>query len=233
MTDKLDKALTDKAKTSIEILEQAKLDYQRVTFANSLGAEDVVITHMIATHKPDIDQFMLDTGRLPEETLELLAEISKTYDLDIQVYFPDASQIESWVRKNGINAFYESQELRKACCHIRKVEPLKRALKGYKAWITGLRRSQSVTRGDMKNVTWDEGNGLYKVSPLLDWTESDVWDYIRHHNIPYNKLHDQHYPSIGCAPCTRAIAVGEDVRAGRWWWENEETKECGLHIIEK
>ena len=233
MSKSISKELLAKAAASIDILKQAKTDHEQVIFANSLGAEDVVLTHLIARHTPDIDQFMLDTGRLPEETLTLLAEIRQTYDLDIQVFYPDAKQLESYVRTHGINAFYESQPLRKSCCHIRKVEPLQRALKDYKAWITGLRRSQSVTRGDMENITWDEGNGLFKVNPLLDWSETDVWDFIRHHNIPYNKLHDQHYPSIGCAPCSRAISAGEDVRAGRWWWENADSKECGLHSIKK
>ncbi len=233
MTNPLSKELLAKAATSIDILQQAKIDHEQVIFANSLGAEDVVLTHLIANHAPDIDQFMLDTGRLPEETLTLLAEICTTYDLDIQVFYPDAKQLESYVRVNGINAFYESQALRKSCCHIRKVEPLKRALKGYKAWVTGMRRSQSVTRDVMESSTWDEANGLFKVNPLLDWSETDVWDFIKHHNIPYNKLHDQHYPSIGCAPCTRAVSAGEDVRAGRWWWENADSKECGLHLIKK
>ena len=231
MTGSLSIEITAKAQASVAILKQAKTEYSKVTFANSLGAEDVVLTHLIARHTPDIDIFMLDTGRLHEETLELLAEIRKTYKLDIQVFYPEAVQLESYVRENGINAFYESQELRKTCCNIRKIEPLKRALKGYKAWITGLRRSQSVTRTSIETISWDEGNGLHKVNPLLDWSEQDIWDYIKHHNIPYNKLHDEHFPSIGCAPCTRAIAAGEDVRAGRWWWENPESKECGLHVI--
>jgi len=159
-----------------------------------------------------------------------MAETEKIYQTRLQVFFPRLETVEHYVQTHGINAFYESVELRKACCHMRKVEPLQRALKGKKAWITGMRAEQSATRTDLPLRQFDAGNGLEKFNPLSDWTEQEVWAYIRIHGVPYNKLHDQFYPSIGCAPCTRAVAVGEDIRAGRWWWENPESKECGLHV---
>nr|WP_246480493.1 phosphoadenylyl-sulfate reductase [Motiliproteus sediminis] len=214
---------------SIGLLKEALETYGEVTFANSLGAEDVVITDLICRHVPGIEIFSLDTGRLPEETLQLLAKIEQRYDTKVKVYYPDATQLEAYVHQNGINAFYQSVELRKGCCHVRKVEPLKRALADKKAWVTGIRREQAVTRGTIEFSEWDEGNQLQKLNPLADWSEKEVWAYIKACELPYNALHDQHYPSIGCAPCTRSIAMGEDVRAGRWWWENPELKECGLH----
>jgi phosphoadenosine phosphosulfate reductase len=151
------------------------------------------------------------------------------YGLQIKSFYPDTTQVEEMVNSKGIILFYESIENRKLCCHVRKIVPLRRALTGMDAWITGLRREQSVTRTDLKIVEWDAGNGLIKINPLLEWSEEQVWDFIKNNSIPYNKLHDQGFPSIGCQPCTRAIEKGEDLRAGRWWWELPESKECGLH----
>ena len=201
----------------------------KVVFASSLGAEDQVITEMIAGIDKGVKIFTLDTGRLFPETYETLERTTSRYGMAIEVFFPNAGHIEGMVRSRGINLFYETVENRKMCCHIRKIEPLTRAFVGKEAWICGLRREQSVTRQDMKMVEWDEQNNLVKINPLIDWTETQVWDYIKEKNIPYNKLHDQGFPSIGCQPCTRAIKSGEDVRAGRWWWESPQNKECGLH----
>lgn len=211
------------------LLDAVQADYAPVVFANSFGAEDMVLTDIIAQHYPAIAMFTLDTGRLPEETYSLMREIEQRYGIRIPVYFPEPAAVEKYVAQNGPNGFYDSVELRKACCHMRKVEPLKRALRGKRAWITGLRRDQAPTRKDLTESEFDADNGLQKISPLLDWGLVDVWDYLRQFKVPYNALHDKGYTSIGCAPCTRAITPGEDVRAGRWWWENPETKECGLH----
>ena len=229
MTTDFSIELKRKVDQSVEILKQALADYGSVTFANSLGAEDVVITDLIAKHAPGITPFSIDTGRLPNETLELLARIEQRYQQKIAVYYPDFAELERFVGKEGINAFYDSQTLRKACCSLRKVVPLKRALVGYGAWVTGLRREQSITRNELSTSTWDSDNGLQKINPLADWSVDDLWSYIHTYQLPYNALHDHGYPSIGCAPCTRAISTGEDIRAGRWWWEQPETKECGLH----
>ena len=199
-------------------------------FANSLGAEDMVLTDLIVKTRLPIEIFSLDTGRLPPETYDLMAAVHKHYDLKLKVYFPQAEEVESYVRQHGINAFYDSVTLRKACCYARKVEPLKRALAGKRAWITGLRAQQATTRSGLPFREYDEGNGLEKFNSLSDWSEKEVWTYIKQHAVPHNALHDKFYPSIGCAPCTRAISPGEDVRAGRWWWENADTKECGLHL---
>lgn len=202
---------------------------EKVAFSSSLGLEDQVITHMIAAIDKNTRIFTLDTGRVFPETYSLISRTNDRYDINIQVYFPDNKEVEEMVNKKGINLFYESIENRKECCRIRKIEPLKRAFKGLDAWICGLRREQSVTRNDMQVVEWDANNNLVKINPLINWTEQQVWDYIRENNIPYNVLHDKGFPSIGCQPCTRAVKPGEDIRAGRWWWENPEQKECGLH----
>lgn len=201
----------------------------KAVFSSSMGAEDQVITHMLCglTSKPSI--FTLDTGRLFYETYDLIDKTNKRYGIKIKIMFPDTGQVEQMVNEKGINLFYDSVENRKLCCHIRKIEPLKRALKGNEIWITGLRREQSPTRNDMTYAQWDAANNIIKVNPLLDWTEDQVWDYIHAHKVPYNSLHDKGYPSLGCKPCTRALEPGEDIRAGRWWWEQPETKECGLH----
>lgn len=226
--DKINKALVEKSPQ--EVIAWFLKDFEgKVAFSTSLGAEDQAITKMIADVDKTADIFTLDTGRLFPETYDLMDATTKKYDITIKVMFPDAAQVEEMVNNKGINLFYDSIENRKLCCHIRKIEPLKRAFKGLDAWICGLRRDQSVTRKDMKLVEWDENNGLLKVNPLIDWTEAELWAYIKSNHIPYNKLHDQGFPSIGCQPCTRAIIPGEDVRAGRWWWENPESRECGLH----
>jgi phosphoadenosine phosphosulfate reductase len=212
------------------VLANAVRDYAPVVFANSLGAEDMVLTDLIDKYQPDIEMFSLDTGRLPPETYDLMQEVRARYNVPLQIFFPEASQIEQYVAQNGVNGFYDSVELRKSCCHIRKVEPLRRALSGKRAWITGMRREQAATRGVLQVSVFDVDNGLQKFNPLLDWSNADVWEYLKQHEVPYNKLHDRFYPSIGCAPCTRAITPGEDIRSGRWWWENTQNKECGLHV---
>ncbi len=231
MSEQISAELQAKIDNVISLLQQGLEKFDgSITFANSLGAEDVVLTDLISKHAPEIGMFVLDTGRLPEETLKLLADMQRTYgNLKMTVYYPEAADVEAYVQENGINAFYESQALRKGCCFVRKIKPLQRALSGHQAWITGLRREQSVTRDEIAFEERDEGNQMQKLNPLADWSEKDIWAYINANDVPYNALHDQHYPSIGCAPCTRAISVGEDVRAGRWWWENPENRECGLH----
>jgi len=213
----------------VAVLQQAVRDFSPVCFANSLGAEDMVLTDLIARNRLDIEMFSLDTGRLPQETYELMQEVRRYYVVPLQVYFPDSTLVGEYVAQHGINGFYDSVENRKGCCFVRKVEPLRRALAGKGAWITGMRRDQAVTRGTLEMSAFDADMGLQKFNPLLDWTHKEVWAYIRQHDLPYNKLHDQFYPSIGCAPCTRSITPGEDIRAGRWWWEDPANKECGLH----
>ncbi|WP_310439939.1 phosphoadenylyl-sulfate reductase [Sulfuricurvum sp.] len=202
----------------------------RIALATSYGAEDQVLTDMIVRINPSAKIFSLDTGRLAEETYTLMETTNRKYGIKIDVYFPDQAAVEKLYRIQGINGFRESVENRKTCCQVRKLEPLRRALEGLEVWITGLRRAQSPTRETMRLIEWDEANGLIKLNPLIEWSEEMVWDYIKTQKVPYNTLHDQGYPSIGCAPCTRAIREGEDLRAGRWWWENPEHKECGLHI---
>ncbi len=201
----------------------------RIALASSLGAEDQVLTRMIANIDLSTRIFTLDTGRVFPETYDLMARTNEKYGIKLKVYFPDATSVENMVNEKGINLFYESIENRKLCCGIRKVEPLKRAFKELDVWICGLRKDQSVTRFFTKTIEWDEQNGLIKINPILSWTEKQVWAYIKEHDVPYNELHDKGFPSIGCQPCTRAIKPGEDVRAGRWWWETPEQKECGLH----
>jgi phosphoadenosine phosphosulfate reductase len=210
-------------------LRSIEQDYSPAVFASSFGAEDMVLTDLIAKFFPAIEIFTLDTGRLPEETHQLIAATEDRYGIKVRTYFPDASAVERYTHVRGANAFYDSVALRKECCHLRKVEPLRRALAGKRAWITGLRREQSQTRKDLQESAYDREHGLQKFSPLLDWSNDAVWTYIRANDVPYNALHERGYPSIGCAPCTRAIKPGEDIRAGRWWWEQPEHKECGLH----
>jgi len=201
----------------------------QIAFASSFGAEDVALIDIISRVAPELRMFTLDTGRLHDETYDVMERVRTRYELPILSYFPDREAVEKLEREKGYYSFRESIENRKECCGIRKVVPLKRALSGLRAWMTGLRREQSVTRTEMQALEWDEGNGIAKVNPLIDWSEQQVWDYIKTNNVPYNALHDSGFPSIGCAPCTRAVKPGEDVRAGRWWWENPENKECGLH----
>jgi phosphoadenosine phosphosulfate reductase len=201
----------------------------RIALSSSLGLEDQVLTEMVCFIDPTVKIFTLDTGRLFPETYDLIHRTNQKYGIKMQVYFPEAQKVEEMVHSKGINLFYNSIEDRKKCCGIRKIEPLKRAFAGLDVWICGLRRDQSVTRAEMQPIEWDENNGLIKLNPLIDWTEEKVRAYIKAHHIPYNPLHDRDFPSIGCQPCTRAILPGEDLRAGRWWWENPDTKECGLH----
>jgi phosphoadenosine phosphosulfate reductase len=230
LTEVLKQTVSAKRSQVLNVLKEAASKFPAITFANSFGAEDMVLTDIIMREKLAIEIFSLDTGRLPAETYTLMAEAENTYNTKLKVYFPKHEVVEAYVQTKGINAFYESIDLRKACCHMRKVEPLQRALSGKQAWITGMRAEQATTRANLPVQEFDEGNRLEKFNPLSDWTEQEVWAYIRLHEVPYNKLHDAFYPSIGCAPCTRAVAMGEDVRAGRWWWENPENKECGLHV---
>jgi len=221
----------EKLERTIALLKEAEADYAPdIVFACSFGAEDVLLLDLVSRHAPGIGIISLDTGRLPQETYDVMAACRKKYGVDIRIYFPDAGEVECMVREKGVNLFYHSVENRKLCCEIRKIHPLKRALAGMRAWVTGLRREQAGSRQAMAAVEEDTRFGIKKINPLIDWTGTEVWEYIRAHNVPYNALHDRHYPSIGCAPCTRAVAVGEDPRAGRWWWENEEgVAECGLH----
>lgn len=201
----------------------------RVAFASSLGLEDQVITHMIAKNRLAIPIFTLDTGRLYDESYELIARTESRYGLRMRVLAPDGSAVEEMVALHGVNLFRDSVAARKRCCEVRKLAPLRRALDGLDAWVCGLRREQSVTREGVAAVEWDEANGLLKINPLHDWDEEQVREFIRLNDIPYNPLHDAGMPSIGCAPCTRAIRTGENIRAGRWWWEDPEHRECGLH----
>jgi phosphoadenosine phosphosulfate reductase len=204
--------------------------YSPAVLASSLSVEDMVLTDAIARHALPIEVFVLDTGRLHADTLSLIQETQDRYGIAIRVYEPDPLAVQGYVNANGRDAFYSSVELRKRCCEIRKVEPLKRALAGKRAWITGLRREHSPGRVRLAEHELDAVHGLDKFNPLSAWSEDEVWAYIKHHKVPYNRLYDQGYRSIGCAPCTRPVLLGEDVRAGRWWWELPETKECGLHI---
>ena len=213
--------------------EIIKLSYDefgsRVNFASSLGEEDQVITDMLARIAPTMEIFTLDTGRLFPETYELMAKTQKRYPMPFKIYYPDTKAVEEMVRTKGINLFYESVKNRKFCCGIRKVEPLRRALANVDAWVTGLRRQQSVTRSNLEVVEWDAGNNKVKINPLIDWTLEDVHKYIKENKIDVNPLHAQGFISISCSCCTRAVKPGEDIRAGRWWWEQADQKECGLH----
>jgi phosphoadenosine phosphosulfate reductase len=201
----------------------------KIALSTSLGLEDQVLTHMLCQIDPTARIFTLDTGRLFPETYDLIDRTNRKYDIKIQVYFPDPKDVEQMVSQKGINLFYDSIENRKLCCHVRKVKPLQRAMQGLDAWITGLRRSQSSTRTELQFIEFDNNNHLVKINPLANWEEKDAWNYVEKNHIPVNPLHKKGFASIGCQPCTRAIELGEDIRAGRWWWENPETRECGLH----
>jgi len=202
----------------------------KICFSSSMGPEDQVLMHMLIKINPLFRIITLDTGRLFPETLNLIHKTHKDFNTNIEVFFPDYKQVEKMVREKGMNLFYESVENRKLCCHIRKIEPLKRALRGMEAWITGIRKDQTLNRFNTQMVEWDEMHNIVKINPLYRWTEKMVWDYIQANGIPYNELHDKGFPSIGCQSCTRAVAPGEDSRAGRWWWEDQGHKECGLHV---
>lgn len=216
-----------------DLLEWALSTFQsRVALASSFQAEEsVLIDVMYRLKGANFRVFTLDTGRLNQETYDCMDSVRDRYGIKVDVFFPDAQKIERMVAQHGLNLFYQSVELRKTCCGVRKVEPLNRALRELDAWITGLRREQAVTRAQVQKAEIDRDHGgILKLNPLRDWTQKEVWDYIRARNVPYNKLHDQSFSSIGCAPCTRAVKPWEDIRAGRWWWENPESKECGLHV---
>jgi phosphoadenosine phosphosulfate reductase len=229
MGELLNLDLEQKAASVRQQLVEAVREHGRVIYSNSLGAEAMVLTDIIWSHVPEIDIFSIDTGRLHEETYELLEKLQRRYKRSIRLVYPDAQALEKLVADQGVNGFYHSLEARLACCHVRKVEPFRRAVAGYSAWVTGVRREQSATRAQAQPIEWDTENSMHKVSPLLDWTEEQVWQYIRARKLPYNSLHDRQFPSIGCSPCTRAIQPGENRRAGRWWWEQPESRECGLH----
>jgi phosphoadenosine phosphosulfate reductase len=228
------KNFAEKLEHTRTLLTQAAQQWQPLTQASSLGAEDVVLSHLIAQAKLPIPAFVLQTGKLHPETLALLKEVRTKIAQPLAVFEPDANALAQYEAHNAPDAIYQSMAQRKACCQVRKLEPLERALKGQNAWLTGLRREQSGNRADVPFIDSSEltSKGRIKVNPLADWSWGDIWSYIAEHQVPYNFLHDQFYPSIGCAPCTRAIAVGEDFRAGRWWWEDETAKECGLHATQ-
>lgn len=223
--------LNEKLKTPQDVLKWA-LDnlHPKIAMASSFGAEDVVVIDMMMKLNPKARIFTLDTGRLNQETYDVMDEIRNKYNLNIEVMFPDSNEVEEMVRVNGMNLFYQSMGNRKLCCGIRKVHPLKKMLSTVDGWITGLRADQTEVRSNVNRIEIDpQHNGIIKVNPIIEWTWEQTWDYVKSNNIPYNKLHDKGYPSIGCEPCTRAIKSGEPLRAGRWWWETDPQKECGLH----
>lgn len=223
--------LNEKLKTPQDVLKWA-LDnlHPKIAMASSFGAEDVVVIDMMMKLNPKARIFTLDTGRLNQETYDVMDEIRNKYNMNIEVMFPDSNEVEEMVRVNGMNLFYQSMGNRKLCCGIRKVHPLKKMLSTVDGWITGLRADQTEVRSNVNRIEIDpQHNGIIKVNPIIDWTWEQTWDYVKSNNIPYNKLHDKGYPSIGCEPCTRAIKSGEPLRAGRWWWETDPQKECGLH----
>jgi phosphoadenosine phosphosulfate reductase len=224
----LPKALRQRAEDTVAQLSGAVSEFKDVCYANSLGAESVVLTDLIWSAVPEIEIFSIDTGRLYPETYDLIERMQRRYRRSLTIYYPKGEQLEDWVGEHGINGFRDGLEQRRGCCAVRKVEPFRRAVSGRGAWVTGIRRMQSASRALAAAVEWDGEYGLHKVSPMLDWTETEVWDYIRKQRLPYNSLHDSGFPSIGCAPCTRAVQAGEDPRAGRWWWERSDSRECGL-----
>ena len=212
------------------LLVRIALKHAPAALASSLSAEDMVISDVILRRGLGIQIFTLDTERLHADTLDVVSAIRERYGYEVQVFRPDPAAAAEYVATFGRDAFYESAELRKRCCHIRKVEPLERALRGRSAWITGQRREQAASRAELRIEERDAARGILKFNPLADWSENEVWNYVREHDVPYNALYDQGYRSIGCAPCTRPTVAGEDVRAGRWWWELHESRECGLHV---
>ncbi|MBG6236076.1 phosphoadenosine phosphosulfate reductase [Pedobacter sp. CAN_A7] len=219
-----------KGKDPVEVLHYFAAQYPGlVTFSTSFGWEDQVVTDLIFKNNIPIEVFTLETGRLFPETYYVWNRTLEIYKKPIKAYLPQTEALQQMLQEKGPNSFYESVENRKTCCHIRKIEPLKRALQGKKIWVTGIRAEQSANRLDMSNLEWDEQNQLLKYHPIFDWSLEQVKAYVREHNIVYNTLHDKGFPSIGCAPCTRAVNEGEDFRAGRWWWEDQSKKECGLH----
>lgn len=222
-------SLRARAEDSISQLRGVVAEYKNVCYANSLGSESMVLTDLIWGSVPEIEIFSVDTGRLYPETYDLIERVQRRYGRNLRMYYPDAADLEGWVSDNGINGFRDGIDQRRGCCGIRKVAPFKRAVSGRGAWVTGIRRSQSASRALASPVEWDAQYGLHKVSPLLEWSEKEIWEYIRRKRLPYNTLHDVGFPSIGCAPCTRAVQPGDDERSGRWWWERSDSRECGLH----
>ena len=212
------------------LLDSIAQRHDKVKLASSLAAEDMLLTHAILSRNVKIGIFSLNTGRLHAETLGMIDRVRERYGYEIEQFHPLADAVDEYVAQHGLNAFYESIDLRKRCCEIRKVEPLNRALSEVGAWVTGQRREQSVTRAELHEEEQDHARNIGKYNPLADWTEADVWAYLKAFDVPVNPLHARGYPSIGCEPCTRAVRPGEDSRAGRWWWESRDTKECGLHI---
>ncbi|HJR84734.1 MAG TPA: phosphoadenylyl-sulfate reductase [Nitrososphaeraceae archaeon] len=232
LTSEIDNAENMESKSATEILKWGFEKFgDKMVLASSFGAEDVVLIDMMCKINRNLTRvFTLDTGRLNQETYDLIDKIRKKYDIIVDVYFPNANDVEKMVASKGMNLMYDSIENRKLCCNIRKIEPLKRALKQFDCWITGLRREQTITRNKILKIEIDSlNNNIIKINPLADWTNEEIWKHIHENKVPYNELHDKGYPSIGCEPCTRAIKKGEDPRAGRWWWENDAHKECGLH----
>lgn len=222
----------NQAEQALNLLQKAVQDHAPVTLASSMGCEDMVLIDLVARERLDIDVFVLDTGRLHAETYALIQKTQDHYRLPLRIFAPDGAALEALLAAHGPNGFYRSTDVRHACCAVRKVEPLKRALHGYGAWVSGMRRGQSAARADIEDLAWDAANGLYKYNPLASWSSDDVWAYIRANDVPYNPLHDEGFASIGCAPCTRAIEPGADERSGRWWWETEGPRECGLHVAD-
>jgi phosphoadenosine phosphosulfate reductase len=222
--------LTERIARARRLLAGIEKNHSPAALASSFGAEDMVLLDLIAREGLGISIFTLDTGRLPDATHDLIARVRKDYGLDIEVFTPWPESVDAYIAEHGADGFYDGVEQRKACCSLRKAEPLKRALAGKRAWITGLRREQSQTRAEVAEAGRDPATGKWKFNPLADWSADDVWAYLRENHVPYNRLHDRGYPSIGCEPCTRAVKPGEHVRAGRWWWEQDGArKECGLH----
>ena len=201
----------------------------RVALSSSLSIEDQTLTDMMLEINPQARIFTLDTGRLFPETYQLIDKTNLRYGIKLEVFCPQTEALQQMVRDNGINLFYENIEKRHLCCQVQKLEPLSRAFRTLDAWVCGLRRAQSVTRSEMRLVEWDDAHGLLKVNPLIEWSEAQVWEYVRSRHVPYNQLHDKGYPSIGCEPCTRPVKPGDDIRSGRWWWEDPQHRECGLH----
>ena len=223
--------LANKIKTTVTRIQEVVETHHPATFSTSLSAEDMVLLDLIKRTDSPVTVFTLDTGRLPRQTYDLLDAVQKRYDGGVRVFTPRHTELEQLVSEQGVNAFYRSVESRKACCDVRKVRPLRRALDGNKLWLTGLRWAQSdATRSQLNWLTWDESHQLYKFNPMLDWTTEEVFGYVKEFSILNNALYEEGYTSIGCDPCTRAIKEGEDERAGRWWWESPDSKECGLHI---
>jgi phosphoadenosine phosphosulfate reductase len=225
----LPKALRLRADDSISRLRAAVTEFENVCYASSLGSESIVLMDLVWNSEPQIEIFSIDTGRLFPETYDLIERVQRHYGRKLRMLYPDHGALEGWVGANGINGFRDGAGRRQGCCSVRKIEPFRRAIAGRGAWVTGIRRGQSPSRALAAAVEWDGQYGLHKVSPLLDWTEKEIWEYIRRRRLPYNSLHDTGFPSIGCAPCTRAVNPGEDARSGRWWWERGESRECGLH----